>query len=165
MGRKPETSVICFARLLKTRRTECSRSRQTRSQNWLPTRKPVMRSMWPFSDLLQTMRCSAASKLRLRHSHWSLDSFARCWLQNRSLPFLKPLLIVVSFWLVIIFLSFTLIAPCNATATFALIVSAVAVATAIFLILELDRPFNGLLRIPSERILNVLSQLQNQGNK
>jgi hypothetical protein len=44
-------------------------------------------------------------------------------------------------------------------------VSAVAVATAIFLILELDRPFNGLLRIPSERILNVLSQLQNQGNK
>src|SRR6266436_2131653 len=33
MGRKPETSVICFARLLKTRRTECSRSRQTRSQN------------------------------------------------------------------------------------------------------------------------------------
>ena len=77
----------------------------------------------------------------------------------------KPLLIVVSFWLVIIFLSFTLIAPRNATATFALIVSAVAVATAIFLILELDRPFNGLLRIPSERILNVLSQLQNQGNK
>jgi hypothetical protein len=77
----------------------------------------------------------------------------------------KPLLIVVSFWLVIIFLSFTLIAPRNATATFALIVSAVAVATAIFLILELDRPFSGLLRIPSERILNVLSQLQNQGNK
>src|SRR5438270_11800587 len=68
----------------------------------------------------------------------------------------KPLLIVVSFWLVIIFLSFTLIAPRNATATFALIVSAVAVATAIFSILELDRPFNGLLRIPGERILNVL---------
>jgi len=78
---------------------------------------------------------------------------------------LKPLLIVVSFWIVIIFFTFTLIAPHNATATFALIVSAVAVATAIFLILELDRPFNGLLRIPSERILNVLSQLQNQGNK
>jgi hypothetical protein len=78
---------------------------------------------------------------------------------------LKPLLIVVSFWIVIIFFTFTLIAPHNATATFALIVSAVAVATAIFLILELDRPFNGLLRIPGERILNVLSHLQNQGNK
>ena len=72
----------------------------------------------------------------------------------------KPLLIVVSFWLVIIFLSFSLIAPHNATATFALIVSAVSVATAIFLILELDRPFSGLLRIPNEPMRNVLSQLE-----
>jgi len=72
----------------------------------------------------------------------------------------KPLLIVVSFWLVIIFLSFSLIAPHNGTATFALVVSAVAAATAIFLVLELDRPFSGLLRIPNEPVLNVLSQLE-----
>jgi Protein of unknown function (DUF4239) len=73
---------------------------------------------------------------------------------------LKPLLIVVSFWLVVIFLTFSLIAPRNGTATFALIVSAVSVATAIFLILELDRPFSGLLRISNEPMLNVLSQLE-----
>jgi hypothetical protein len=72
----------------------------------------------------------------------------------------KPLLIVVSFWLVVIFLSFSLIAPHNTTATFALIVSAVAAATAIFLVLELDRPFSGLLRISNEPMLNVLSQLE-----
>jgi hypothetical protein len=72
----------------------------------------------------------------------------------------KPLLIVVGFWLVIIFLSFSLIAPHNATATFALMVSAVAAATAIFLVLELDRPFSGLLRISNEPMLNVLSQLE-----
>ena len=77
----------------------------------------------------------------------------------------KPLLIVVSFWLVIIFLTIALIAPRNATATFALTMSAIAVATAIFLILELDRPFNGLLRIPGERIHKALSQQQNQGNE
>jgi len=72
----------------------------------------------------------------------------------------KPLLIVVSFWLVVIFLSFSLIAPHNATATFALMISAVSVATAIFLILELDRPFSGLLRISNEPMLNLLSQLE-----
>ena len=72
----------------------------------------------------------------------------------------KPLLIVVAFWLVVIFLSFSLIAPHNGTATFALVVSAVAAATAIFLVLELDRPFSGLLRIPNEPVLNVLSQLE-----
>ena len=72
----------------------------------------------------------------------------------------KPLLIVVAFWLVVIFLSFSLIAPQNATATFALMISAVSVATAIFLILELDRPFSGLLRIPNEPMRNVLSQLE-----
>jgi hypothetical protein len=72
----------------------------------------------------------------------------------------KPLLIVVSFWLVVIFLSFSLIAPRNATATFALMVSAVAAATAIFLVLELDRPFSGLLRISNEPVLKVLSQLE-----
>ena len=72
----------------------------------------------------------------------------------------KPLLIVVAFWLVVIFLSFSLIAPHNATATLALMISAVSAATAIFLVLELDRPFSGLLRIPNEPMRNVLSQLE-----
>src|SRR6266480_1165963 len=72
----------------------------------------------------------------------------------------KPLLIVVSFWLVVIFLSFSLIAPRNGTAAFALMISAVSAATAIFLVLELDRPFSRMLRIPNEPMRNVLSKLQ-----
>jgi hypothetical protein len=70
----------------------------------------------------------------------------------------KPMLIVVVMWLVIIFLGFSLIAPPNVTANFALVASALCVAGAIFLILELDRPFNGLLRISSEPMRNVLSE-------
>ncbi len=71
----------------------------------------------------------------------------------------KPLLIVVVCWLVVIFASFSVIAPRNATATAALTISALATAAAIFLILELDRPFSGVLRISNEPMLNVLSQL------
>ena len=70
-----------------------------------------------------------------------------------------PMLIVVVLWLVVIFLGFSLIAPPNATANFALIASALCAAGAIFLILELDRPFGGLMRISSEPMLDVLRQL------
>ena len=55
-----------------------------------------------------------------------------------------------------IFLGFSLIAPANPTANFAMIASALCAAGAIFLILELDRPFDGLMRISSEPMLNLL---------
>ena len=71
----------------------------------------------------------------------------------------KPMLVVVVLWLVMIFLGFSLIAPSNATATLALISSAWCAAGAIFLILELDRPFSGVVRISSEPMLNVLGQI------
>lgn len=75
----------------------------------------------------------------------------------------KPMLIVVVLWLVMIFLLFSLIAPPNATANFALISSALCAAGAIFLILELNHPFDGLMRISSEPMLNVLRPLGTQG--
>ena len=68
----------------------------------------------------------------------------------------KPMLTVVVLWLLMIFLGFSLIAPPNATTNFALITSALCAAGAIFLILELDRPFGGLLRISSQPMLDLL---------
>ncbi len=70
-----------------------------------------------------------------------------------------PLLVVVVSWLVLIFLSFSLLAPSNATATLAMIISALSVAGAIFLILQLDRPFGGMIKIPSAPMVNVMSHL------
>ena len=54
-----------------------------------------------------------------------------------------PLLVVVVFWIVVIFLSFCVIAPRNLPAMAALIVSAISAAAAIFLLLELDHPLSG----------------------
>jgi hypothetical protein len=71
----------------------------------------------------------------------------------------KPMLVVVVLWLVMIFFGFSLIAPSNPTANFALLASALCAAGAIFLILELNRPFGGLMRISSEPMLDVLRQL------
>jgi hypothetical protein len=68
------------------------------------------------------------------------------------------MLVVVVCWLVAIFLSFSLLAPPTPTATLALIVSACSVTGAFFLILELDQPFGGLIRISSAPILNATNQ-------
>jgi hypothetical protein len=73
----------------------------------------------------------------------------------------KPLLVVVVCWLVVIFLSFSLLAPPNATAALALMASALSVAGAIFLILEFDRPFGGLIQIPREPLVNALGVFTN----
>src|SRR5207249_6042410 len=70
-----------------------------------------------------------------------------------------PMLILLVSWLVVIFLGFSVLAPPNATVMFALMVSSLAVSGAIFLILELDQPFAGLIRISSEPMLNALHQL------
>jgi len=70
-----------------------------------------------------------------------------------------PLLVVVVFWLAMIFLSFGLFTPPNATAITALLASAVSVCGAIFLLLELDHPFSGLIEISSEPMRNALQHL------
>jgi hypothetical protein len=69
-----------------------------------------------------------------------------------------PMLIILVFWLVVIFLGFSVLAPPNATVIFALMVSALAVSGAILLILELDQPFGGLIGISSEPMVNALHQ-------
>jgi hypothetical protein len=71
-----------------------------------------------------------------------------------SIP--KPLLIAVVCWLAFIFVGFSLLAPPNATATVSLIAAAVSVAGAVFLIMELDHPLGGLIRISSEPMLQAL---------
>ena len=84
----------------------------------------------------------------------------RSLLAAQSVPSIStPMLIVLVLWLAIIFMGFSTLAPPNVTAIFALIVSAVAVSGAIFLILELDQPFGGVIRISSEPMVNALSQI------
>ena len=68
-------------------------------------------------------------------------------------------LVVLVFWLTTIFFSFGLLAPPNATVIAALFVCALSVAGAIFLMVEGNRPFEGLLRIPSDPLRTALEHL------
>jgi len=73
-----------------------------------------------------------------------------------------PFLVVLVFWLCIIFASFGLFAPANATVITVLCVCALSVSGAIFLILELDRSFEGLLQVSGAPLRAALAQLGRQ---
>jgi len=61
-----------------------------------------------------------------------------------------PFLVVLLFWLMITFASFGLFAPRNATVLVVLFVCALSVGSAVFLILEMDGPFDGLLKVSAD---------------
>ena len=77
--------------------------------------------------------------------------------EGRSIP--MPFLVVLVFWITIIFVGFGLFAPGNATAIAILLVCALSVSSSIFLILELDTPFGGLIEISSVPLRNALAHL------
>ena len=74
-----------------------------------------------------------------------------------SIP--QPFLVVLAFWLSVLFISFGLFSPKNMTVIAALFVCAISVAGAIFLIVDLDQPFDGLIRISDHSLRTALSQL------
>ncbi len=76
---------------------------------------------------------------------------------GRSIPI--PLLVLLVFWVTINFLSFVLFAPHNATVIATLFLCALSVSGAIFLIMELDRPFGGLIQISSAPLRNAIAHL------
>ena len=87
-------------------------------------------------------------------------------LQSRMLLFVGandpipvPFLAILVFWLVIIFMSFSLFSELNVTVFALLVLFAVSAACALYLILELSRPFAGLMMISSEPLRQAFRPL------
>src|SRR5262245_24702255 len=70
-----------------------------------------------------------------------------------------PLLVVLVVWLTVIFISFGLFAPFNATVVSSLFVSALSVSGAIFLILEMYTPYSGFVQISDAPLRAALASL------
>lgn len=70
-----------------------------------------------------------------------------------------PFITVLVLWLTFIFGTFSVYARANPLIIVVLFVCALAASSAIFLILDLDRPFAGLLQIPSAPLRNALPPL------
>jgi hypothetical protein len=71
----------------------------------------------------------------------------------------QPFFAMLTFWLVVIFLSFGLIAPRNALALVTIILGALSIASAIYVIVDLDTPFTGPIVISSQPMRDALLHL------
>ena len=69
----------------------------------------------------------------------------------------RMFLSVLSFWLIVLFVQFGLLAPRNRTALSAVFICALSMAGAIFLILELNHPLEGRIKISSAPMQKALS--------
>jgi len=70
-----------------------------------------------------------------------------------------PFVVVLSFWLTAIFGSLAIFAPRNSNVIVTLGLCALSVASAVFLIIEMDQPFGGFIRVPATLAQTALDQL------
>jgi hypothetical protein len=112
-----------------------------------------VQSLQPADDLHRNLRTVATQQLTdLGQIRWLL-------FEQTGSAVAHPLLMVVICWLAFIFLSFGVFAPGNPVTITSLLIAAASVAGAVFLILELDRPFTGYIEIPREILSEALEPL------
>lgn len=109
----------------------------------------------PKDDRQHSLKTEASSVLRdIRHTRWLMY-------EQRFTSISVPMLVILVLWLTLLFISFGLYAPSNGTVVASLLVSALSVSCAIFLILELYTPYQGLIKISDATLRAALAQLGN----
>jgi hypothetical protein len=107
----------------------------------------------PKTDAQRSVQAQALSTvLALAQTRWLIA-------EQRVNSVSVPLLTVLIFWLTIIFTSFGLFAPRNATVVVSLLVSALSVSGAVFLILEMYTPYEGLIHVSSDPLRAAFMRL------
>jgi len=99
--------------------------------------------------------------LQAQASSMAIDLGKLRWLmfEQASGSVSLPLLALLVFWVAIVFASFGLFAPRNITVIATLFLCALSVSGAVFLILAMYRPFQGLMQISSAPLRNALTHL------
>jgi hypothetical protein len=107
----------------------------------------------PKNDAQRWLQSTALKATRnIAEARWSV-------LEELGSSIQWPFLVVVVFWLIIIFVSFGVFAPHNASVTAALFVAALSVSGAIYMILAMDQPYSGLVKLSSAPLRTALSEL------
>lgn len=69
------------------------------------------------------------------------------------------IVVIVDAWLAVIFMGFALFAPFNRVSATAMVISAAAVAMALFLIIEMNSPFRGYVTVPPRVMDRAIAQI------
>jgi hypothetical protein len=88
----------------------------------------------------------------LQHQRWLL-------IEQTGPSVRHVVLVILVSWISFIFASFGLNAPRNATVVVAFLVCSLAIGGSIFLILEMDNPFQGTMKVSSRPMLSALAHM------
>jgi len=111
----------------------------------------AIRALVPRSEAQRELRSLALTLMQ----DWSANR-SLLWLQQHSSVSTLQLVVVVA-WFALIFLAFGLLSPCNGTVVATLFLCTLAGSGALFLILEMDGPLEGVIRISDGPTRNALS--------
>ena len=108
-----------------------------------------------------TPATDAQRQLRSQADQLSGDMLEARWLliaqAQRALP--MTFIVVLLFWLTMLHISFGLLAPRNATVITVLLISALSVSGAILIILEMNNPLQGMIKVSSAPLRKALEHL------
>ncbi len=111
------------------------------------------RSLQPADELHRNLMSACTEQFRdLVKSRWAVIEGLR---GSISTPFYW----VLVFWFVVLFASFGVRAPPNAMNVTVVLLSALSIAVAMFVILDMDLPYGGLFGIPSTSMRNALADM------
>lgn len=131
--------------------THAARAASDRVQ--LEDAQSLIESLAPRNDTQRDLRVQARQlATELAATRWLL-------LLQETETISMPLLVVVVTWLSLIFTGFGLFAPRNGTVVVALFLCALSVSGAVFLILEMDRPLDGIVKISDAPMRTALGFL------
>jgi hypothetical protein len=108
-----------------------------------------------------TPRTEAQRQLQERAEQFNNDIIQLRWMlienQQKSIP--TPLIVILVFWLATLFISFGLFAARNMTVVITLFISAMSVSAALFIILEMSGPLEGMIKVSSEPLRKALEHI------
>jgi len=135
---------------------DSSRATRVEAPEMTPTIEGIqsrVRALSPQSDAQRDLQSKALSLIgELTATRWLV--FAQA---GNSVPMV--FLIVLVLWLAVLFISFGLLAPRNATVVVALLFCALSVAGSIFLILEMGHPLAGSIKVSGAPLRFALAHL------
>ena len=123
------------------------------SRDLLERVRESIRALQPTDDGQRTLKTEATDiNLNILRQRWLL-------IEQQGSNVQRVVLVILVSWVTVIFASFGLNAPRNGLVVVAFLIGALAIGGAMFLILEMDRPLDGIMRIPSWPVRRVLTEM------
>lgn len=114
----------------------------------------AIHTLTPANSEQTDLRAEALSRFRM------LDALRWTIVEESVTAVPHVFIVVLIVWLTLIFVSFGLFSPINRITVTALLLCALSLAGAIFLILEMSEPFDGIIAVSPRPLINALHQIR-----